>query len=66
MLPMPRGSHRASFSFVFEFDRGRIVVHGDSGLSFKEIGQRVGRNQATVTQICHCWMQEETIDHRGR
>ncbi|GFX31531.1 hypothetical protein TNCV_687791, partial [Trichonephila clavipes] len=30
-----------------------------------EIGQRVGRNQATVMRICHRWMQEETTgaDH---
>ncbi|GFT64882.1 hypothetical protein TNCV_2256941 [Trichonephila clavipes] len=30
-----------------------------------EIGQRVGRNQATVVRICHRWMQEETMDRRG-
>ncbi|GFV37294.1 hypothetical protein TNCV_2699811 [Trichonephila clavipes] len=30
------------------------------GLSFTEIGQRVGRNQATVIRICHRWVQEKT------
>ncbi|GFY65879.1 transposable element Tcb1 transposase [Trichonephila inaurata madagascariensis] len=54
------------FEQVSEIDRGRIVVYRDYGLSFREIGQRVGRNQATVMQICHCWMQERTTDHRGR
>ncbi|GFX76935.1 uncharacterized protein TNCV_2257981 [Trichonephila clavipes] len=32
----------------------------------REIGQRVGRNQATVMWICHRWMREETSDRRGR
>ncbi|GFU99623.1 hypothetical protein TNCV_4083441 [Trichonephila clavipes] len=33
---------------------------------FREIGQRVGRNQATVMWICYGWMQEETTDQRNR
>ncbi|GFX05415.1 transposable element Tc1 transposase [Trichonephila clavipes] len=49
-----------------EFDRGRIIAYRDCGLSFREIGQRVGRNQATVMQIYHCWMQERTTDRRRR
>ncbi|GFV53804.1 hypothetical protein TNCV_1592271 [Trichonephila clavipes] len=57
-LPMPCGRHRASFDHVSEFDRGRIVANREYGLSFREMGQRVGRNQATVMQICHRWMQE--------
>ncbi|GFW53102.1 hypothetical protein TNCV_3293511 [Trichonephila clavipes] len=32
------------------------------GLFFREIGQRVGRNQATVMRICHRWMQKETTN----
>ncbi|GFX60206.1 transposable element Tcb1 transposase [Trichonephila clavipes] len=44
---MPRG-HRASFDQVSEFDRGRIVAYRDNGLSFREIGQRVGRNHTTT------------------
>lgn len=63
---MPRGRHRASFDQVSEFDRGRIVAYRDCGLSFREIGQRVGRNQATVMRICNRWMQEGTTDRRGR
>ncbi|GFV43581.1 hypothetical protein TNCV_1613551 [Trichonephila clavipes] len=50
---MPRGRHRASFGQVFEFDRRKIVAYRDCGLSFNEIGQSVGRNQATVMRICH-------------
>ncbi|GFY17576.1 transposable element Tcb1 transposase [Trichonephila clavipes] len=38
----------------------------DCGLSFGEIGSRVGRNQATVLRICDRWMQEGTTDRRGR
>ncbi|GFX54238.1 HTH_38 domain-containing protein [Trichonephila clavipes] len=36
------------------------------GLSFREIGSRVGRNQATVMRICDRWMQEGTTNRRGR
>ncbi|GFW43231.1 hypothetical protein TNCV_1349941 [Trichonephila clavipes] len=51
-LPVPLGRHPASFDHVSEFDRGRIVDYRDCGLSFKAIGQHVGRNQATVMRIC--------------
>ncbi|GFT61086.1 transposable element Tcb1 transposase [Trichonephila clavipes] len=37
-----------------------------SGLSFREIGSRVGRTQATVMGICEHWMQEDTKDRCGR
>ncbi|GFY36546.1 transposable element Tcb1 transposase [Trichonephila clavipes] len=33
---------------------------------WKEIGSRVGRNQTTVIWICDRWMQEGTVDRRGR
>ncbi|GFV67753.1 transposable element Tcb1 transposase [Trichonephila clavipes] len=49
-----------------ELDRGRIVAYRDCGLSFRDIGSRVGRNQTTVMRICHRWMQEGTMDRRGR
>ncbi|UYV81499.1 hypothetical protein LAZ67_20001366 [Cordylochernes scorpioides] len=59
--------NRSSFDQVSEFDRGRIVAYrGDRGLSFREIGSRVGRNQTTVMRICDRWMQEGTTDRRVR
>ncbi|GFX26598.1 transposable element Tcb1 transposase [Trichonephila clavipes] len=57
---------RSAFDQVSEFDRGRIVAYRDCGLSFREIGSRVGRNQTTVMRICDRWMQEGTTDRRGR
>ncbi|GFY00643.1 HTH_38 domain-containing protein [Trichonephila clavipes] len=63
---MHRGRHRASFDQVSEFDRRRIVPYKNCGLSFREIGQRDGLNQATVMRVCHRWMQEETMNRRGR
>ncbi|GFT92148.1 retrovirus-related Pol polyprotein from transposon 412 [Trichonephila clavipes] len=57
---------RSAFDQVSEFDRGRIVAYRDCGLSFREIGSHVGRNQTTVMQICDHWMQEGTTDQRGR
>ncbi|GFT23029.1 uncharacterized protein TNCV_1857971 [Trichonephila clavipes] len=55
----------AENSEVYEFDRGRIVAYRDCGLSFREIGSRVGRNLTTVMRICDRWMQEGTTDPRG-
>ncbi|GFX95508.1 HTH_38 domain-containing protein [Trichonephila clavipes] len=55
-----------TFDQVSEFDRGRTVAYRDCGLSFREIGSRVGRNQTTVMRICDFWMQEGTTDRRGR
>ncbi|GFU28792.1 transposable element Tcb1 transposase [Trichonephila clavipes] len=63
---MSRRKQRSAFDQVSEFDRGRIVAYRDCGLSFREIGSRVGRNQTTVMRICDRWMQEGTTDRRGR
>ncbi|GFY25808.1 transposable element Tcb1 transposase [Trichonephila clavipes] len=62
-------SHRkqlSAFDQVSEFNRGRIVAYQDCGLSFREIGSRVGRNQTTVKRICDRWMQEGTTDRCDR
>ncbi|GFY19840.1 transposable element Tcb1 transposase [Trichonephila clavipes] len=57
---------RSAFDQVSDFDKGRIVAYRDCGLSFREIGNRVGRNQITVMHICDHWMQEGTTNERGR
>ncbi|GFV79789.1 uncharacterized protein TNCV_1726141 [Trichonephila clavipes] len=48
---MSRRKQRSAFDQVSEFDRGRIVAYRDCGLSFSEIGSRVGRNQTFVMWI---------------
>ncbi|GFW32083.1 transposable element Tcb1 transposase [Trichonephila clavipes] len=63
---MSRRKQQSAFDQVSEFDRGRIVAYRDCGLSFREIGSRVGRNQTTVMRICDRWMQKSTTDQRGR
>ncbi|GFX43511.1 transposable element Tcb1 transposase [Trichonephila clavipes] len=63
---MSRIKQRSAFDQISEFDRGRIVAYRDCGLSFREIGSRVGRNQTTVMRICDCWMQDGTTNRRGR
>ncbi|GFX65995.1 transposable element Tcb1 transposase [Trichonephila clavipes] len=63
---MSRRKQRSAFDQVSEFDRGRIGAYRDCGLSFREIGSRVGRNQTTVMRICDRCMQEGTTDRRGR
>ncbi|GFX76704.1 transposable element Tcb1 transposase [Trichonephila clavipes] len=55
---MSRRKQQSGFDQVSEFDRGRIVAYRDCGLSFREIGSRVGRNQTTVMRMCDRWMQE--------
>ncbi|GFU96553.1 HTH_38 domain-containing protein [Trichonephila clavipes] len=47
---MSRRKQRSVFDQVSEFDRGRTVAYRDCGLSFSEMGSRVGRNQTTVTR----------------
>ncbi|GFS48675.1 transposable element Tcb1 transposase [Trichonephila clavipes] len=63
---MSRRKQRSAFHQVSEFDRGRTVAYRDCGLSFREIGNRIGRNQTTVMRICERWLQEGTTDRRGR
>ncbi|GFX38493.1 transposable element Tcb1 transposase [Trichonephila clavipes] len=63
---MPRRKQRSAFDQVSEFDRERIETYRDCGLSFRQIDGRVGRNQTTVMRICDRWMQEGTMDRRGR
>ncbi|GFW08588.1 HTH_38 domain-containing protein [Trichonephila clavipes] len=47
---------RSAFDQVSEFDKGRIMAYRDCGLSFREIGSRVGRNQTTVMRISDRWI----------
>ncbi|GFY12858.1 transposable element Tc1 transposase [Trichonephila clavipes] len=54
---MSRRKQRLAFDQVSEFDRRRIVAYRDCGLSLREIGSRVERNQTTVMRICDCWRQ---------
>ncbi|GFV34563.1 transposable element Tcb1 transposase [Trichonephila clavipes] len=63
---MSHRKQRSAFDQVSEFDRVRIVAYRDCGLSFREIGSRVGRNQTTVMRICDRWMQEGMTGRRGR
>ncbi|GFW58140.1 transposable element Tcb1 transposase [Trichonephila clavipes] len=63
---MSRRKQRSAFNQVSEFDRGRIVAYRDCGLSFREIGSCVGRNQTTVMRIWDHCMQEGTTDRRRR
>ncbi|GFW95971.1 HTH_38 domain-containing protein [Trichonephila clavipes] len=53
---MSRRKERSAFDQVFEFDRGKIVAYRDCGLSFREIGSHVGRNQTTVIRISDRWV----------
>ncbi|GFT11104.1 transposable element Tc1 transposase [Trichonephila clavipes] len=61
---MPWEKHRASFEQVSAFERGKLIVYKEYELSFREIGQRVGRNQSTMMRICHSSKQDKKTDRR--
>ncbi|GFY20096.1 uncharacterized protein TNCV_2147891 [Trichonephila clavipes] len=64
---MSSRKQRPAFDQVSHFDRGRIVAYRYYGLSFREIGSRVGRKQTPVMRICdRRWLQEGTTHRRGR
>ncbi|GFX57954.1 transposable element Tcb1 transposase [Trichonephila clavipes] len=63
---MSRRKQRSAFDQVSQFDRGKTVAYRDCGLSYREIGSGVGRNQTTVMRICDHWMQEGMTDRSGR
>ncbi|GFT93818.1 transposable element Tcb1 transposase [Trichonephila clavipes] len=65
---MSRRIQRSAFDQVSEFDGGRTVDNRERecGLSFRKIGSRVGRNQATVMRICDLWALEGTTARHGR
>ncbi|GFX11718.1 transposable element Tcb1 transposase [Trichonephila clavipes] len=44
---MSHRKQRSAFDQVSEIERGRIVACRNCGLSFRELGSRVGRNQTT-------------------
>lgn len=57
MLPVRKyGAYRQ----LSEFERGRIVGLREAGMSFREIGNRIGRNATTVMR---CWA-ERSVHHR--
>ncbi|GFV92165.1 uncharacterized protein TNCV_1896011 [Trichonephila clavipes] len=61
-----RRKPQRAFHQPSEFDRGRIEAYRDCGLSFREIGSSIGRNQTNVMRLCVRWMQEGTTYRRGR
>ncbi|GFT91152.1 transposable element Tcb1 transposase [Trichonephila clavipes] len=62
---MSRRKQRSAFDQVSEFDRGRIVACRDCGLSFREIGSRVGRNQTTVMRILSACTTRRRLQQSG-
>ncbi|GFV60969.1 transposable element Tcb1 transposase [Trichonephila clavipes] len=63
---MSRRKQRSAFDPASEFDGRNKVAYQDCGLSFRQIGSRVGRNQITVIRICDHWTQDRTMDRRGQ
>ncbi|GFU66084.1 HTH_Tnp_Tc3_2 domain-containing protein [Trichonephila clavipes] len=47
---MPRVRSRNAYQYVSDFDKGRIVVYTDCGLSYRRIPARIGRDAMTVSK----------------
>ncbi|GFW30155.1 transposable element Tcb1 transposase [Trichonephila clavipes] len=62
---MSHRKQRSVFDQISEFDRGRIVAYRDFGLSFREIDNRVGRNQTTLMRICDRWITTDVSTTNG-
>ncbi|GFU85549.1 hypothetical protein TNCV_2860641 [Trichonephila clavipes] len=60
---MSGGKHRSAFDQVSEFRKGRIVAYRerDCGLSSREIGCRVRRNQTIVIRIYESSVRKASI-----
>ncbi|GFS51473.1 transposable element Tcb1 transposase [Trichonephila clavipes] len=59
---MSRRKQRSAFDQVSEFDRERIVAYRDCGLSFREIGSRVG--YVTDKQIVRIAVTDRSVTSR--
>ncbi|GFV55336.1 hypothetical protein TNCV_2268871 [Trichonephila clavipes] len=64
-LCLVENSDQLLIKYESSTEEGRTVVYY-CGLSFREIGSRVGRNQTSVMWILDRWMQEGTTDRRDR
>lgn len=55
---MPRVRQRGNYHQLSEFDRGRIVGLREGGFSFREIANRLNRNQSTIIRCYQAWTRE--------
>lgn len=62
---MPRVRRRVNFRQLTPFERGRIIGMHEAGLSYREIGRRMGRPHATIRRTWMDW-QEERLETRRR
>lgn len=61
---MPRRRQRVRYEQVSEFERGRIVGLRETGLSYRAIAARVGREASTVVRVWRQWQEEGTTSRR--
>ncbi|GFV49005.1 hypothetical protein TNCV_5064891 [Trichonephila clavipes] len=57
VVVISRVKSRNAYQHVSDFDKGRIVVNRDCGLSFRSIAARVGQDKMTVNRIRNRWVQ---------
>ncbi|GFV49784.1 transposable element Tc1 transposase [Trichonephila clavipes] len=55
---MPRRRKGAKFEQIWEFERGRIVVLREAGLSYLAVAVRVQRNSSTIMRVSKQWTDE--------
>ncbi|GFV69736.1 HTH_Tnp_Tc3_2 domain-containing protein [Trichonephila clavipes] len=62
---MSRVRIRNVYQYVFDFDKGRIVVYWKCRLSCHSIAARVGSDQMTVRRIWNRWFQNGKMECRA-
>lgn len=55
---MPRVRQRRNYRQLSEFDRGRIVGLREGGFSYREIANRLNRNQSTIMRCYQSWTRD--------
>ncbi|GFY02780.1 HTH_Tnp_Tc3_2 domain-containing protein [Trichonephila clavipes] len=62
---MTRVRSRNAYQYVSDFNKGRIVVYWNRGLSYNSIDARVGRNPMTVYRIWNRGVQDGNMERGG-
>ncbi|GBM14934.1 hypothetical protein AVEN_77330-1 [Araneus ventricosus] len=61
---MPLRRRRSHYQQFTEFERGRVVGLRESGFSFRDIAERLGRNVSTVHDCWQQWSREGNVSRR--
>ena len=61
---MPRVRRRNTYQHVPDFDRGRITIYQDCGLSYSSIAALIGLDP--MFRVWNGWIKEDHMEHHTR